>query len=113
MTECSSLDTRPETSAFRRWLAVFSLACGTFALVNTEFLPIGLLSPIAQSLGVTEGHAGLAVMLPGLVAAISAPLIMLFARFSGGNFCAADHAVCPQNGPSQLAVAAFRDGHCG
>jgi predicted MFS family arabinose efflux permease len=80
MTECSSLDTRPETSAFRRWLAVFSLACGTFALVNTEFLPIGLLSPIAQSLGVTEGHAGLAVMLPGLVAAISAPLIMLFAR---------------------------------
>ena len=80
MTECSSLDTRPETSAFRRWLAVFSLACGTFALVNTEVLPIGLLSPIAQSLGVIEGHAGLAVMLPGLVAAISAPLIMLFAR---------------------------------
>lgn len=80
MTECSSLDTRPETSAFRRWLAVFSLACGTFVLVNTEFLPIGLLSPIAQSLGVTEGHAGLAVMLPGLVAAISAPLIMLFAK---------------------------------
>ncbi|MFU2319188.1 MFS transporter [Rahnella sp. PCH160] len=80
MTECSSLDTRPETSAFRRWLAVFSLACGTFVLVNTEFLPIGLLSPIAQSLGVTEGHAGLAVMLPGFVAAISAPLIMLFAK---------------------------------
>lgn len=80
MTECSSLDTRPETSAFRRWLAVFSLACGTFVLVNTEFLPIGLLSPIAQSLGVTEGHAGLAVMLPGLIAAISAPLIMLFAK---------------------------------
>lgn len=80
MTECSSLDTRPETSTFRRWLAVFSLACGTFVLVNTEFLPIGLLSPIAQSLGVTEGHAGLAVMLPGLVAAISAPLIMLFAK---------------------------------
>ncbi|MFO6296609.1 MFS transporter [Rahnella selenatireducens] len=80
MTECSSLDTRPETSAFRRWLAVSSLACGTFVLVNTEFLPIGLLSPIAQSLGVTEGHAGLAVMLPGLIAAISAPLIMLFAK---------------------------------
>jgi predicted MFS family arabinose efflux permease len=80
MTECSSLDTRPEASAFRRWLAVFSLACGTFVLVNTEFLPIGLLSPIAQSLGVTEGHAGLAVMLPGLIAAISAPLIMLFAK---------------------------------
>lgn len=80
MTECASLDTRPQTSAFRRWLAVFSLACGTFVLVNTEFLPIGLLSPIARSLGVTEGHAGLAVMLPGLVAAISAPLIMLFAK---------------------------------
>lgn len=80
MTECASLDTQPQSSAFRRWLAVFSLACGTFALVNTEFLPIGLLSPIARSLGVTEGHAGLAVMLPGLVAAISAPLIMIFAK---------------------------------
>ena len=80
MTECASPDTRPHTSAFRRWLAVFSLACGTFVLVNTEFLPIGLLSPIARSLGVTEGHAGLTVMLPGLIAAISAPLIMLFAR---------------------------------
>ena len=80
MTECTSADTRPDTSAFRRWLAVFSLACGTFVLVNTEFLPIGLLSPIAQSLGVTEGHAGLAVMLPGIIAAISAPLIMLFAK---------------------------------
>ena len=80
MTECASLDTQPQSSAFRRWLAVFSLACGTFALVNTEFLPIGILSPIARSLGVTEGHAGLAVMLPGLVAAISAPLIMIFAK---------------------------------
>lgn len=80
MTECTSLDAQPKTSAFQRWLGVISLACGTFVLINTEFLPIGLLTPIAHSLNVSEGRAGLAVMLPGLVAAASAILLMLFSR---------------------------------
>lgn len=80
MTECTSPDAQLHTSAFQRWLGVFSLACGTFVLINTEFLPIGLLTPIARSLNVTEGQAGLAVMLPGIVAAISAILLILFSR---------------------------------
>ncbi|STS10484.1 Purine ribonucleoside efflux pump nepI [Ewingella americana] len=65
MTECTSLDAQPNASAFKRWLSVISLAFGTFVLINTEFLPIGLLTPIAHSLNVSEGRAGLAVMLPG------------------------------------------------
>jgi len=80
MTECTSLDAQPTTSAFQRWLGVISLAFGTFVLINTEFMPIGLLTPIAHSLNISEGRAGLAVMLPGLVAAASAILLMLFSR---------------------------------
>lgn len=80
MTECTTLDAQPTSSAFQRWLGVISLAFGTFVLINTEFMPIGLLTPIAHSLNISEGRAGLAVMLPGLVAAVSAILLMLFSR---------------------------------
>ncbi len=55
------------------WLAVATIGVGAFALVTTEFLPVGLLPKIAQSLGVTEGVAGLSVMTPGFVAAVAAP----------------------------------------
>jgi len=80
MTECTSLDVQPNASAFKRWLSVISLAFGTFVLINTEFLPIGLLTPTAHSLNVSEGRTGLAVMLPGLAAAASALLLILFSR---------------------------------
>jgi predicted MFS family arabinose efflux permease len=57
------------------WLAVLSVAVGSFALVTTEFLPVGLLPAIAAELGVTEGIAGMMVTIPGLVAAFAAILV--------------------------------------
>lgn len=42
-------------------------------MVTTEFLPIGLLTNIAPSLGVSTGTAGLMVTMPGIVAAVAAP----------------------------------------
>ena len=62
------------------WAAVSSIAFGTFVMVTSEFLPIGLLSSIAGDLGVTEGRAGLMVTIPGLVAAVAAPVVTLAAR---------------------------------
>ncbi len=59
------------------WLAVASLAVGTFATVTTEFLPIGLLTNIATSLQVTEGTAGLMVTLPGIAAAFAGPVLII------------------------------------
>ncbi|MET0349838.1 MAG: MFS transporter, partial [Rhizobacter sp.] len=53
------------------WIAVLSLAVGSFATVTTEFLPIGVLPLVASSLGVTEGTAGLMVTMPGIVAALA------------------------------------------
>lgn len=62
------------------WPGVASIAAGTFLLVTTEFLPIGLLSPLAADLHVTEGVAGLSVTAPGFVAAIAGPVLALLAR---------------------------------
>ncbi|MEA3130459.1 MAG: hypothetical protein QOF46_2254, partial [Paraburkholderia sp.] len=61
------------------WLAVLSVAVGSFAFVATEYMPVGLLPQIAQDLGVTPGTAGLMVTTPGIIAAISAPVLLLAA----------------------------------
>lgn len=68
-------DTGP--SAVRAWLAVASVTIGAFAFVTTEFLPVGLLPLIARDLHVTPGTAGLMVTVPGVIAALSAPGMML------------------------------------
>ncbi|GAA2272000.1 MFS transporter [Streptomyces hawaiiensis] len=64
----------------RPWAAVLVLAAATFSVVTTEMLPVGLLTPLGDGLRVSAGTAGLAVTLPGLVAAASAPLLPVAAR---------------------------------
>ncbi|MGI5273914.1 MFS transporter [Nonomuraea sp. CA-218870] len=68
------------TSGRARWLAVASLAMGTFAIVTSEMLPVGLLTSISGELGVSDGTAGLMMSAPGLVAAVSAPVLAIIAR---------------------------------
>ncbi|MGY6651543.1 MFS transporter [Amycolatopsis sp. TRM77291] len=53
-----------------------SLAGATFTVVTSEMLPVGLLTPISRDLRVTEGAAGLTLTVTGLVAAVSAPLLI-------------------------------------
>ncbi|WP_437105550.1 MFS transporter [Streptomyces sp. enrichment culture] len=57
------------------WPAVVAVAAGTFTVVTSEMLPVGLLTPISGSLEVSEGTAGLTLTVTGLVGAVSAPLI--------------------------------------
>ncbi|MDO9405815.1 MAG: MFS transporter [Polaromonas sp.] len=59
------------------WLAVASMAVGTFATVTTEFMPIGLLTDIAADLNVTKGAAGLMITVPGIAAAIAGPALIV------------------------------------
>ncbi|CAM4063988.1 MFS transporter [Helcobacillus massiliensis] len=51
------------------WLAVATLAIGIFVLVTIEELPIGVLTLISDDLGISRGSVGLAVTLPGVLAA--------------------------------------------
>ncbi len=64
------------------WGAVGAVALGAFVVVMTETMPVGLLPQIADGLGVSLGLAGLMVLVPGLSAAVSAPLFFL----SSGRF---------------------------
>ncbi|MFI1799463.1 MFS transporter [Streptomyces sp. NPDC020379] len=65
----------PGNAAVRGWLAVVALAAGTFTVVTSEMLPVGLLTPIGDALDVTEGTAGLTLTGTGIVGAVSAPLV--------------------------------------
>ena len=62
------------------WRAVYSLGLGVFGLITAEFLPASLLTPMAASLGITEGMAGQAVTATALVALVSGLLISAATR---------------------------------
>jgi predicted MFS family arabinose efflux permease len=76
-TTADALAPPPTGSTRPAWLAIGSIAVGTFATVTTEFLPIGLLTNIATGLKVSEGTAGLMVTMPGIAAAIAGPLLIV------------------------------------
>ena len=69
--------TNASPAARSAWLAVGSLSVGTFAMVTTEFLPIGLLTDIADTLDVSNGTAGLMVTTPGLLATLAGPALIV------------------------------------
>jgi len=62
------------------WGAVFAMSFGVFGLITAEFLPVSLLTPIADSLQVTEGQAGQTVMVTALMALFTSLVISLATR---------------------------------
>ena len=66
-----------ETAVRHPWLAVSAVGMATFSVVTTEMLPVGLLTPIADTLGTSTGTAGLMISLPALLAALFAPLVVI------------------------------------
>ncbi|ADB30724.1 major facilitator superfamily MFS_1 [Kribbella flavida DSM 17836] len=71
---------RPSTSPIEKtsglgWLAVGAVTAGIFTIVTAELLPVGLLGPIGTDFHVTPGRTGLLMTVPGLVAAVAAPVV--------------------------------------
>ncbi|WP_258058042.1 MFS transporter, partial [Serratia marcescens] len=64
----------------KAWLATLTVGLSTFTVVTAEMLPVGLLTPIVNTLNATIGRAGLLISLPALFAALFAPLVVLGAR---------------------------------
>ncbi|MFJ9693971.1 MFS transporter [Kitasatospora sp. NPDC101183] len=56
-----------------RWAPVLAVALATFTVVSSEMMPVGLLTPMAHTLGVTDGVAGLSLTITGVVAAAVSP----------------------------------------
>ncbi|MBT2428995.1 MFS transporter [Streptomyces sp. ISL-112] len=79
MTQVEESTGTPPTrqrSPLSGWLGVVALALGTFTVVTSEMLPVGLLTPMGESLRVSEGVAGLTLTITGLVAAVSSPVLV-------------------------------------
>ncbi|WP_151982007.1 MFS transporter [Acinetobacter guerrae] len=57
------------------WFAILAVSIAAFALVTSEFLPIGVLNSVASDLNISTGTAGLIITLPGIMAAFAAPLL--------------------------------------
>ena len=56
------------------WGAIFSMALGVVVLIASEFMPVSLLTPIAQDLTLSQGQAGQAISVSGLFAVITSLL---------------------------------------
>ncbi|MEU4191185.1 MFS transporter [Kribbella sp. NPDC026611] len=61
----------------RSWAPALTMAATVFTVVTAEMLPVGLLTPMSESLRVTEGTAGLALTTTGVVSALAAPVLPL------------------------------------
>lgn len=68
----STLACRPQASA---WSAVLSMSLCVALLIAAEFMPVSLLTPIADSLGASAGQTGQAISVSGLLAMVTS-LIM-------------------------------------
>ena len=59
------------------WGAVFAMTLCVFALIASEFMPVSLLTPMAQSLRVTEGMAGQGIAISGAFAVVTSLFISI------------------------------------
>lgn len=57
------------------WVAVLSMALCVAMLIASEFMPVSLLTPMAEGLGASEGETGQAISISGLFAVLASLLI--------------------------------------
>ena len=68
MSEHIQQTAKPEPVVRPNWSAVFAVAFCVACLITVEFLPVSLLTPMAQDLGISEGVAGQSVTVTAFVA---------------------------------------------
>lgn len=73
MTTTPPLEEKSERTA--AWGAVLSMALCVAMLIASEFMPVSLLTPMAEGLGVTEGQTGQAISISGLFAVAASLLV--------------------------------------
>lgn len=65
-----------------QWLPLVGLTCSAFVFNTSEFIPVGLLSDIAASFGLSEAQAGIMISVYAWgVMVLSLPLMMFASRF--------------------------------
>lgn len=67
-------DTR-RNSVAASWNSIFAMSTCAFALVASEFMPVSLLTPMANDLHITEGMAGQGIAISGAFAVVTSLFI--------------------------------------
>src|SRR4051812_19107563 len=78
MTFSSTNEARP-TQASAAWGGVLSMALCVAMLIASEFMPVSLLTPMAEGLRATEGQTGQAISISGLFAVAASLLVTTLA----------------------------------
>lgn len=76
----NSTSLAPEAATRQVWGGVLAMALCAFALVASEFLPVSLLTPLAQDLALSEGQAGQAIAVSGFFAVLTSLFIASITR---------------------------------
>lgn len=72
--------TKPQTTdRIASWGGVYALSLGAFALIASEFMPVSLLTPIANELHISKGQAGQAISVSGAFAVLTSLFISALA----------------------------------
>ena len=61
------------------WSGVFAMTLCVFALIASEFMPVSLLTPMAQTMHVNEGMAGQGIAISGAFAVVTSLFISVLA----------------------------------
>lgn len=67
-------------SSLKGWLGVAAITASLFVFLTTELMPVGLLTPLSESLGISVGAAGLMVTAQGVAAGLGVPFIVAWTR---------------------------------
>lgn len=76
MTTTTHDDTHPRAY----WSGVLAMTLCAFALVASEFMPVSLLTPVSQDLGISEGMAGQGIAISGALAVLTS---LFLSRLAG------------------------------
>ncbi|MBC7273762.1 MAG: MFS transporter, partial [Streptomyces sp.] len=68
------------TSAVKGWLGVAAITASLFVFLTTELMPVGLLTPLSESLDISVGTAGLMLTAQGVAAGLGVPFIVAWTR---------------------------------
>ena len=80
MTPSNASAPQAHQAARPNWSAVFAVAFCVACLITVEFLPVSLLTPMAQDLGISEGVAGQSVTTTAFVAMFASLFITSIIR---------------------------------
>lgn len=80
--EIKQKDMFKDSMTLKQWMSLIGLTCAAFIFNTSEFIPIGLLSDIAEDFSVTEAKAGMIISVYAFVVMlVSLPLMIFASKF--------------------------------